>query len=104
MTPAGDDLMRWTEVAALCHGAFSIGMTAFVAARYLFVKVRVPMLLISIGFVFVTLYTVRSIGIWGDPRQPWFWVAIVGWIFSDFGLFLYLVLGPPVPKRNGSSA
>lgn len=98
------EYLSWTEVAALCHGFFSIGLTTFVSARYLLSRVRVPMLLISIGFVLVTLYTVRAIGIWGDPRQPWFWVAIIGWVFSDFGLFLYLVLGPPVPKRNGGTA
>jgi hypothetical protein len=91
------EYLSWTEVAALCHGCFSIGLTAFVSARYLFSKVRIPMLLISIGFVLVT----RAIGIWGDPKQPWFWVAIIGWVFSDFGLFLYLVLGPPVKSRNG---
>lgn len=96
--------MAWTYVAAICHGAFSLGLTGFVAARYLFARHRAPMLLIALGFALVTIYSVRSIAVWGNPMKPWFWVAIIGWIFSDFGLFLYLVMGPPAPRRHKEGA
>lgn len=95
--------LSWVEVAALCHAAYSIGLTVFVSGRYLLSRVRVPMLLISISYILLTLFTVRAIGIWGSPYSPWFWVAIAAWVVGDFGLFLYLVFGPPRHPQGGNS-
>lgn len=89
----------WIDAFALVHGTMAVTITTLVSMRYLFSRTRVPMLLISASYIMLTLFTVRAISIWGKPNSIWFWVAITGWVIGDLGLSLYVLIGPPPPRK-----
>lgn len=90
--------MDWIDALAIFHGGVSIGLTFVVIARHLWSRTRLPMLLLSLSYVGLTAYTVRSVATWGVPWSPWFWLALACWMLGDAGLVLYVILGPSRPK------